>query len=50
VTALGQALVRLIEDPALRERLARQGRELVTTRFDWDRATTQLERLLGSSS
>jgi glycosyltransferase involved in cell wall biosynthesis len=48
VDALARALARLVEDDGLRARLARQGRELVTTRFDWDRATAQLEALLAS--
>ncbi len=50
VDALERALARLIVDPALREKIARQGRELVTTQFDWDRATTRLECLLGSGA
>jgi glycosyltransferase involved in cell wall biosynthesis len=48
VQALARALSRLVEDAELRERIARQGREFVTTQFDWDRATTRLEALLRS--
>jgi len=44
--ALARALARLVEDPDLRERIARQGREFVSTRFDWERATARLETLL----
>jgi glycosyltransferase involved in cell wall biosynthesis len=46
VEALARALARLIEDPALRERIAREGREFVVTRFDWERATERFEELL----
>jgi glycosyltransferase involved in cell wall biosynthesis len=46
VPALTRALVRLIEDRELRERIARQGRECIATRFDWDRASQQLEAIL----
>ena len=44
--ALTRALARLVEDRQLRERLARQGRELISTRFDWERATARFETLL----
>jgi len=47
VDALAGALSRLAEDEALRGRLGRQGRELIATRFDWERATARLEALLG---
>ena len=33
---------------ALRERIARQGQEFVTTQFDWERATARFEALLQS--
>ena len=46
VSALASALARLVEDGALRGRIARAGQELVQTRFDWDRATARLEALL----
>jgi glycosyltransferase involved in cell wall biosynthesis len=46
VGALAGALARLVEEDATRERIARQGRELVTTRFDWERATARLEEVL----
>jgi L-malate glycosyltransferase len=46
VDALAHALARLAEEKDLRERIARQGRELIVTRFDWERATARLETLL----
>jgi glycosyltransferase involved in cell wall biosynthesis len=46
VDALAWGLMRLVEDRALRERIARQGQEFVTTQFDWERATTRMEALL----
>ena len=46
VEGLTRALGRLVEDGELRERIARQGRELITTRFDWERAAARLEALL----
>jgi glycosyltransferase involved in cell wall biosynthesis len=46
VDALARALARLVEDRALREHLARKGCEFVSTRFDWERATSRLEALL----
>jgi glycosyltransferase involved in cell wall biosynthesis len=48
VGSLAHALARFVEDRDLRERIARQGREFVTTRFDWERATARLEALLRS--
>jgi glycosyltransferase involved in cell wall biosynthesis len=48
VEGLARALGRLVEARDLRERIARQGREFVTTQFDWERATARLEGLLGS--
>ena len=48
VEALARALARLAEDGDLRERIARQGRELVVSQFDWKRATVRLEALLQS--
>ena len=49
VGALARCLERAVADAALRERLARQGRELIVTRFDWDRATERLEGILRTS-
>ena len=46
VGALARALARLVEEGDLRERIARQGREFVSTRFDWEQATARLEMLL----
>jgi L-malate glycosyltransferase len=48
VDALARALARLTDERDLRERIARQGRELIVTRFDWERATARLEALLQS--
>ncbi|HET8575560.1 MAG TPA: glycosyltransferase family 4 protein [Methylomirabilota bacterium] len=48
VDALAWGLARLVEDRSLRERIARQGQEFVTTQFDWERATARLEALLQS--
>ena len=50
VEGLTRALGRLVEDRELRERIARQGRELIVTRFDWERATARLEALLQAVS
>ena len=41
VDALARALERLVEDAALRERLARAGQAFIRREFDWDRATAQ---------
>ena len=46
VGALGRALARLVEDAELRRRIARDGQAFVRTRFDWERATEELERIL----
>ena len=46
VGALARCLERAVADGALRERLGRQGREFILTRFDWDRATERLEGIL----
>ena len=46
VDALAGALSRLVAEPELRARIARAGQEWIRTRFDWDRATERLERLL----
>ena len=46
VDALARGLGRLVEDAALRDRIARDGQAFVTTQFDWARATTQFEALL----
>ena len=46
VDALARALERLVEDAALRERLARAGQAFVRREFDWDRATARLEAIL----
>ena len=45
VAALGVALARMADDTELRARLARAGRDWVSTRFDWARATARMEQL-----
>jgi glycosyltransferase involved in cell wall biosynthesis len=45
VDDLATKLARLVDDAALRRRLADAGRELVTRSFDWDAAVARLERL-----
>ena len=47
VDALARALERLVDDAPLRERLARAGQAFIHREFDWDRATTRLEAILG---
>jgi glycosyltransferase involved in cell wall biosynthesis len=49
VDALAGALARVMDDVALRQRLALAGRALVTSRFDWDRATARLEAILAGA-
>jgi len=46
--ALAWGLARLVEDPELRNRIARQGQDFVGTQFDWERATARLESLLAA--
>jgi len=48
VEALAAALGRLVEDGALRARIARDGQHFVTTQFDWDRAAARLEAVLST--
>jgi glycosyltransferase involved in cell wall biosynthesis len=48
VEALARALSHLADDGDLRVRIARQGREFVSTRFTWEQATARLEALLHS--
>jgi len=50
LAGLTAALTRLVEDGPLRERLARQGREAIATRFDWGRATERFEGVLAARS
>ncbi|MBI2526651.1 MAG: glycosyltransferase family 4 protein [Candidatus Rokubacteria bacterium] len=46
VDALARALARLVDEPDLRDRLARAGRAWIRSRFDWERATARMEALL----
>ena len=46
VAALAACLERVVEDRALRERIAGKGQAFVTSRFDWDRATARLEDII----
>jgi glycosyltransferase involved in cell wall biosynthesis len=46
VADLAAKLAALAGEPALRQRLAAAGQELVTTAFDWERAVTRLEAIL----
>jgi glycosyltransferase involved in cell wall biosynthesis len=46
VDDLADKILALFHEPALRRRLAEAGRELVTTRFDWDRAVRRMEAIL----
>ena len=50
VEGLARALARLAEDVELRGRIASEGREWVTTRFDWERASERFESLLQARS
>jgi glycosyltransferase involved in cell wall biosynthesis len=50
VRDLADKLTALARDAELRRRLADAGRELVTTAFDWDRAVTRMEAILGGAS
>jgi len=46
VADLAARLTTLIVEPALRQRLAAAGQDLVTTAFDWERAVSRLEAIL----
>ena len=41
--AFSDAVVRLLDDPALRDRLGREGRRYVESHHDWDTVVTRLE-------
>jgi len=45
VDDLAARLARLVDDVALRRRMATAGRDLITRSFDWDAAVSRLERL-----
>ena len=46
VEALARALARMVDEPVLRDRLARAGQAFIRREFDWDRATARLEGIL----
>ena len=50
VAALSACLERIVEDRALRGRIAAKGQDFVTSRFDWDRATARLEDIIRTGS
>jgi len=43
--ALADAVLRLLDDPALAQRLGQQGRAEAERQFDWERITSETERL-----
>jgi glycosyltransferase involved in cell wall biosynthesis len=43
--AIADAVLRLLDDPALAQRLGQTGREEAEWQFDWDRITNETERL-----
>jgi glycosyltransferase involved in cell wall biosynthesis len=43
--AIADAVLRLLDDPALAQRLGQMGREEAAWQFDWDRITNETERL-----
>jgi glycosyltransferase involved in cell wall biosynthesis len=45
---MAQALVDVMDDPALAARLGQSARQLVNQRFDWDAAAAQLEAVYQS--
>jgi len=45
-TALSQAVLRLIENPAEAEQMGRRGRELVEKRYTWDIATDKIVNIM----
>jgi glycosyltransferase involved in cell wall biosynthesis len=47
---LARQVMRVLEEPGLRDRLARAGRDLIARRYTWDRIGTQLEALLDQVS
>ncbi len=47
--ALADAVLRLLDDPALARRLGQQGRAEAERQFDWDRITSETERLYRSA-
>lgn len=46
VAHLAEKLEQLVADPALREKIAREGMAFVRREFDWERAATRMEALL----
>ncbi len=48
VDDLAAKIASLVLQPALRARLAAAGREHITTAFNWDRAVSRMELILGA--
>jgi alpha-maltose-1-phosphate synthase len=46
--ALAEAILRLLEDPALANRLGEAGARFAIQHFDWDRITDETEQLYAS--
>ena len=47
---LGEALLRLLDDAPLRERMGQAGREHTMANFTWDRSVEQLAKVLGEAA
>jgi alpha-1,3/alpha-1,6-mannosyltransferase len=47
---LGEALLRLLEDGPLRERMGQAAREHTVANFTWDRSVEQLAKVLGDAA
>jgi glycosyltransferase involved in cell wall biosynthesis len=46
VDALAHALARMVNEPVLRDRIARAGQAFIRREFDWNRASARLEAIL----
>ena len=49
VTELAEKLEGLVADPALREKIAREGMGFIRRGFDWERAVTRMETVLSAA-
>jgi len=47
---LAEKLERLVSDPALREKIAREGMAFIRRAFDWERAVIRMEEILAGGS